>query len=175
MGVYKCPVCEGRGQVPAGFYHQYTSPSVVNTCPETCKSCSGRGVIFDTDCFYPHTNTPLPDDYTFSYDTICGSNSCSNCGHNDGMVYTSNPVKYKCTLNNQYHEAGHTCEEWCEKQLKLMQGEPGTFQWMGVDLSVTPRTDVTKLESVCKLNATVLEDATIEFVNGTNTTEQTAD
>lgn len=162
MGVYKCPVCEGRGQVPAGFYHQYVSPSVVNTCPETCKSCSGKGVIFDTDCFYPHINTSLPDDYTFSYGTVCGSNSCSNCGHNDGMVYTSNPVKYKCTLTNEWHTADYKCDSWCEQCLKLATG-----------------TDVSKklsdYISLKNLNATGTEDATIEFVNGTNTTEQTSD
>jgi len=48
---YKCPVCEGRGTVPAGFYNQsrymYTyEPDV------TCKSCFGRGIVYGTDNWY---------------------------------------------------------------------------------------------------------------------------
>ncbi len=163
MGVYKCPVCEGRGQVPAGFYHTYHSGTVVNTCPETCKSCSGKGVIFDTDCFYPHVSTPLPDDYTFGYGTlgtICGMNSCSNCGHNDGMVYTSYPVKYKCTLTNEWHEASYTCKDWCEQCLQLFNG-----------------TDVSKTLADClkvtHLNADRLEDNTVESINQCNITGTT--
>lgn len=155
MGVYKCPVCEGRGHVPAGFYHTYQPPTVVNTCPETCRSCNGKGVIFDTDCFYPHTNTPLPDDYKFSYGTICGSNSCSNCGHNDGMVYTSNPVKYKCTLTNEWHTSDYKCDSWCEQCLKLFTG-----------------TDVSKqlsdYISLTELQATGTEDSTIEGLTKSN-------
>lgn len=162
MSVHKCPVCEGRGLVPAGFYYQNSLPTAVNTCPETCRSCNGKGVIFDTDCFDPYTNTNLPDDYTFSYGMICGSNSCSNCGHNDGAVYTSNPVKYKCTLTNEWHTSDYKCDSWCEQCLKLFTG-----------------TDVSKklsdYISSKNITATGTEDATIEFVNGTNTTEQTSD
>jgi len=148
--------------VPAGFYYTYKSSTVVNTCPETCRSCNGKGVIFDTDCFYPYTNTPLPDDYTFDYGTICASNSCSNCGHNDcGMVDTSNTVKYKCALTNEWHEAGHTCKDWCGQCLKLFTG--------------TDVPDISDYISLTNLNATGTEESTVEFVNGTNTTEQTAD
>lgn len=50
MSVYKCPVCHGKGIVPAGFYD--INPLVVggtstNTSAETCKSCNGTGVIQD--------------------------------------------------------------------------------------------------------------------------------
>ncbi len=46
---YKCPICEGRGIVPNGFYSipvqqgTFTSNS---TSPETCKGCGGTGVIY---------------------------------------------------------------------------------------------------------------------------------
>jgi hypothetical protein len=46
---HRCPVCEGRGIVPHGFY---VSPSNQQTylsssaAPEVCKSCAGTGVIF---------------------------------------------------------------------------------------------------------------------------------
>lgn len=43
-----CPVCEGRGIVPQGFYlvtkwqQQYGS---ANAAPEQCRTCDGKGVI----------------------------------------------------------------------------------------------------------------------------------
>ena len=45
---HKCPVCNGRGTVSAGFYQpeeqgRYTLSSLA---PETCKSCKGKGVIW---------------------------------------------------------------------------------------------------------------------------------
>lgn len=39
-----CPVCAGRGLVPAGFYHPYNQNIVSNTTPEKCRSCT-NGVI----------------------------------------------------------------------------------------------------------------------------------
>lgn len=43
---HKCPVCDGKGVVPHGFYN--TSPyfSSTNIAPETCRSCYGQGVIW---------------------------------------------------------------------------------------------------------------------------------
>lgn len=46
---HKCPVCNGRGRVPAGFYEQGVSGeryTLSDLTPETCKSCKGRGVIW---------------------------------------------------------------------------------------------------------------------------------
>ena len=41
----KCPVCDGRGQVPANFYDfNFSSTSA---SPEKCKSCDGRGVLWN--------------------------------------------------------------------------------------------------------------------------------
>lgn len=44
---HKCPVCSGRGTVPAGFYmahnNEFTSSG---TAPEKCRSCLGTGVIW---------------------------------------------------------------------------------------------------------------------------------
>lgn len=38
-----CPVCAGRGNVPAGFYSGGATPPTPN--PETCRSCAGRGYV----------------------------------------------------------------------------------------------------------------------------------
>ena len=44
---YKCPVCEGRGQVPSGFYTNTTgSWAIANFGNEVCRSCQGTGVIW---------------------------------------------------------------------------------------------------------------------------------
>ena len=34
---------------------------------------------------------------------------CANCEHNDGMVYTSTPPKYRCTITNEFHLGGDDC------------------------------------------------------------------
>ena len=35
--------------------------------------------------------------------------SCANCPLNDGMVYTSMPPKFKCTITNEYNLGEHMC------------------------------------------------------------------
>ena len=40
-----CPVCDGRGVVPQGFYENWPLTTVTNTAPDTCRSCGGQGVI----------------------------------------------------------------------------------------------------------------------------------
>lgn len=42
----KCPVCEGRGIVPNGFYNTVTGYGTTNSiAPDKCRSCDGVGVI----------------------------------------------------------------------------------------------------------------------------------
>ena len=96
MSVYTCPVCNGRGFVPCGFYlsQTYDGSSVTDsTSTEVCKSCNGRGIVFD------------------EFGTASKSNSrcCSNCELNDGMMYTSYPAKYRCAISGNYNEGTHTC------------------------------------------------------------------
>jgi DNA-directed RNA polymerase subunit RPC12/RpoP len=49
MAAYRCPVCDGKGLVPNGFYAavgvNYWSSS--STTPETCRACGGTGLVFD--------------------------------------------------------------------------------------------------------------------------------
>lgn len=48
--IYKCPVCDGKGFVPAGFYNTNgQSWYSFNTSPEVCRSCNGKGVIKEDD------------------------------------------------------------------------------------------------------------------------------
>ncbi len=41
---FKCPVCEGCGLVPCGFYSGLRNSTSVT--PEKCKTCNGTGVIW---------------------------------------------------------------------------------------------------------------------------------
>lgn len=43
---YKCPVCEGRGLVPQGFYNLHLTGISGSTAPETCKTCNGQGILW---------------------------------------------------------------------------------------------------------------------------------
>lgn len=61
MEYQKCPVCEGRGLLPHGFYipnEQFTSS---NTTPEICKTCGGKGIIVSP---VEITGSPISPIYT---------------------------------------------------------------------------------------------------------------
>lgn len=155
MGVYKCPVCEGRGTVASNFYSNYNSGTAVNTFPVTCKSCGGRGIVFDAEMFprnfynQQHQGDP-------GYMTFVSKGTCSNCNYNDRMVYTSNPPKWKCTLSNEWHTADYRCEHWCEQQQVYLQGV--------VD-------NISDYITLSNLNTTGKKDSTVEQPNATNTTD----
>lgn len=63
MAVYICPVCKGKGIVPSSFYqldmdesYERQSSTVINNkTPTQCRSCDGRGVIFDSIEYKPNT------------------------------------------------------------------------------------------------------------------------
>ncbi len=40
--IQKCPICEGRGLVPCGFY---SGPLQTSTTPEQCQPCRGAGIL----------------------------------------------------------------------------------------------------------------------------------
>ncbi len=44
--VEKCPVCNGNGLVPNGFYLLVSGDwASASTEPETCRSCQGKGYV----------------------------------------------------------------------------------------------------------------------------------
>ncbi|MBD3627629.1 hypothetical protein [Cyclobacterium sp.] len=44
---HRCPVCNGNGLVPNGFYHQTTGEwSTSSIEPEMCQSCNGSGIVW---------------------------------------------------------------------------------------------------------------------------------
>lgn len=45
---HSCPVCNGTGKVPAGFYDLHnTDHSTTPTTPETCRTCNGEGIVWN--------------------------------------------------------------------------------------------------------------------------------
>jgi hypothetical protein len=44
---FKCPVCNGSGIVPTGFYHSTSGHYLsTNASPEGCRSCGGSGIVY---------------------------------------------------------------------------------------------------------------------------------
>ena len=47
LASHLCPVCNGNGLVPNGFYMQTSSHwSTSSITPETCRSCGGTGIVW---------------------------------------------------------------------------------------------------------------------------------
>lgn len=43
---FRCPVCNGKGLVPNGFYSFEPSRSSVYVSAETCRTCQGTGILW---------------------------------------------------------------------------------------------------------------------------------
>jgi hypothetical protein len=72
MHLEKCPVCEGRGHVPQGFYLDITQTTGTNQ-PVLCRSCFGVGYILVKDLQYVPTDTRVKT-YTGDYfENTCGT------------------------------------------------------------------------------------------------------
>ena len=85
MAVYKCPVCGGKGLVTSDFY-EYKDPygfsnSAMPTLTKTCRSCGGRGIVFDThgdqETFSEHYGC-IPDTLINESPTYV-PDACKNC------------------------------------------------------------------------------------------------
>lgn len=95
---YKCPVCNGKGQVPSGFYNVHV-PGVVFTSTtnvsETCRSCGGSGIIYGSS---PAPYRPLPEiprDTPYWYREPWG-------GYKIGCDTGSTSVNYNTTFGDEW-------------------------------------------------------------------------
>jgi len=43
---HKCPVCNGRGCVPSGFYTYNNYHSTTALLTEMCRTCNGKGIVW---------------------------------------------------------------------------------------------------------------------------------
>ena len=55
MKAQVCPVCDGKGTVPGGFYPGEGDTSASR---QTCRSCKGRGIVFCSEGFLPQPIRP---------------------------------------------------------------------------------------------------------------------
>lgn len=47
FGPFRCPVCNGSGCVPQGFYDGMNGTiGTGHTAPDTCRSCQGTGIVW---------------------------------------------------------------------------------------------------------------------------------
>lgn len=125
--IHVCPVCNGRGLVPNGFYLAFGTGtnyySTINTSAEICRSCGGKGyIVTETE----KDTTNIHNNYTEYLETTgsLGHDSakscpitCCSCKHTN-LIYTSNLVKYKCTLDDKFYNACHTCNK-AESNIQL--------------------------------------------------------
>lgn len=58
MQPYRCPICGGTGDVPAGFYGP---ASLTDTAAEPCRSCQATGIVWGGDEPSPTRVERLPD------------------------------------------------------------------------------------------------------------------
>ena len=77
MSVYKCPVCEGVGTMPPGFYFEEPRENPPMRVP--CRSCNGRGYVSDTPDCAP--NPGLVDDYVKSLKELIEEAKKKWCPH----------------------------------------------------------------------------------------------
>lgn len=139
MSVEICPVCRGKGLVPVGFYTAVGTPyySSTNTSPETCRSCGGKGYIetyagdavtHDQELKELQGRLKKLEDLSNLASLSYGGLSlqvpercCATCTHiEEGMMYMSNPPKFKCLLHQTWYEwsgmNSRSCDNWEKKE-----------------------------------------------------------
>lgn len=97
MAWVKCPVCEGKGLVPAGFYNISSAP-VPRTSPEQCRTCAGTGVLHE-----------------LQRPTVV-HRSCGTCQKmRFGSCGSHRSAEYYCGLDQEMHAESHVCENYQAK------------------------------------------------------------
>lgn len=72
-----------------------------------------------TDKYY--SRFEIPDSFTggpYTWNVYC-----RYCPFNDGMIYTSYPPKYRCTITNEYHFGDETCNVNVPKMINDLKKE----------------------------------------------------
>lgn len=139
MSVEICPVCGGKGLVPTGFYTAIGTPyySTTSTSPETCRSCGGKGyietyggdvLIHDQELKELKDRLKKLEDVSnlasLSYGGLSlqvPESCCANCKYiEEGMMYMSNPPKFKCSLHQTWYNwseiGSRICDSWKKKE-----------------------------------------------------------
>ncbi len=124
----KCPVCNGRGIVPGGFY---SFSSIRNTdasnLSETCRSCNGKGYIIMNECknlklgpymlkngLYYLNKRKLYIDHVDTLDELCSINVMDKYGDDCtvvvklGFINSNNFYEIYTYFNNMWVKIGYT-------------------------------------------------------------------
>lgn len=136
MNCCKCPVCEGRGVVPADFYTP--GGNTINTSPCVCRSCNGKGVIWYTETsnseFENQGKATISD--VRSYTNYCSpmqaySRTCKNCKYSrlydetckivDSFYKNYSDKVYHCGMRCMDVIESLTCNDFYPKD-ELIQG-----------------------------------------------------
>ena len=59
--------------------------------------------------------------------------NCAYCKYNDGIVYTSSPPMYKCTINNTYYYGNSGCHAFINPTSIIRCKDCRNWQWSGPD------------------------------------------
>ena len=51
MKPHRCPICDGRGIVPGGFYNATGETWTATNAAEPCRACNGIGIIYERGDF----------------------------------------------------------------------------------------------------------------------------
>ena len=133
MSVEICPVCGGKGLVPNGFYIAIGTSyySTTSTSPETCRSCGGKGYIeiYDGHAVTHDQELKELQDRLKKLEDLSNMTSLSYRGLNiqvperccatytyieEGMMYMSNPPKFKCLLHQTWYEWSEMNSKYCD-------------------------------------------------------------
>lgn len=138
MSVEICPICGGKGLVPNGFYYSVGTScySTNSTSPETCRSCGGKGYIetYDGDTVTHDQELKELQDRLKKLEDLSNLTSlsytgltiqvpercCATCRYIEGgMMYMSNPPKFKCLLHLTWYDwsemNSRSCDNWEKK------------------------------------------------------------
>ena len=44
---HKCPICNGTGKAPNGFYESTGTWTTKHANPEPCRTCKGTGIVWE--------------------------------------------------------------------------------------------------------------------------------
>lgn len=80
---HRCPICNGTGNVPGGFYYSTGDFCVSNCATETCRTCGGTGVIWEASTDLKRMNA-TQNAVIESVRGYCGSCSHYLWGWKDG-------------------------------------------------------------------------------------------
>lgn len=59
MRPYLCPVCQGRGIVPAGLYDSTSNYCISNRTTERCRQCDGTGLVWGCESARTQTGVSI--------------------------------------------------------------------------------------------------------------------